>query len=41
LILDRCGLVDIKQVAPVETAVRVDIDFDERLARIVAGSRPA
>lgn len=41
LILDRCGLVDIKQVAPVETAVKVDIDFDERLARIVAASRPA
>lgn len=41
LILDRCGLVDIKQVAPVETALKVDIDFDERLARIVAGSRPA
>ena len=41
LILDRCGLVDLKQVAQVETAVKVDIDFDERLARIVAASRPA
>jgi hypothetical protein len=41
LILDRCGLVEIKQATQVETAVKVDIDFDERLARIVAASRPA
>jgi hypothetical protein len=43
IILDRCGLVELptKQVAQVETAVRVDVDFDERLARIVAASRPA
>jgi len=43
IILDRCGLVELptKQAAQVETAVRVDVDFDERLARIVAASRPA
>lgn len=41
LILDRCGLVEVAtKAAPVqETAIRVDVDFDERLARIVAGSR--
>jgi len=42
LILDRCGLVELpSKQAPMETAVKVDIDFDERLARIVAASRPA
>lgn len=43
LILDRCGLVELpsKQAPATETAVKVDIDFDERLARIVAASRPA
>jgi len=43
IILDRCGLVELptKQAAQVETAVRVDVDFDERLARIVAGTRTA
>jgi hypothetical protein len=43
IILDRCGLVELptKQTAQVETAVRVDVDFDERLARIVAGTRTA
>jgi hypothetical protein len=43
LILDRCGLVEIaKGTAPAqETAVRIDVDFDERLARIVAGTRTA
>lgn len=41
LILDRCGLVELpsKQAPATETAVKVDIDFDERLARIVAASR--
>jgi len=40
LILDRCGLVDIaKQVQHTESVVRVDVDFDERLARIVAANR--
>jgi hypothetical protein len=42
IILDRCGLVELPtKTAQVETAVRVDVDFDERLARIVAASRPA
>ena len=42
IILDRCGLVELPtKQAQVETAVRVDVDFDERLARIVAASRPA
>jgi len=40
IILDRCGLVELPtQKAPAETAIRVDVDFDERLARIVAGTR--
>jgi len=43
LILDRCGLVEIAKGTPQaqETAVRIDVDFDERLARIVAGTRTA
>lgn len=42
LILDRCGLVEVAtKAAPVETAIRVDVDFDERLARIVAAQRPS
>lgn len=40
LVLDRCGLVDVKpSVTTQETVVKVDVDFDERLARIVAGQR--
>ena len=40
LVLDRCGLVDVKpSVTMQETVVKVDVDFDERLARIVAGQR--
>ena len=41
LILDRCGLVEIapKSSQITETAIKVDIDFDERLARIVAANR--
>lgn len=41
LILDRCGLVEVatKAASVQETAIRVDVDFDERLARIVAGQR--
>jgi hypothetical protein len=41
LILDRCGLVEVatKSSATQETAIKVDIDFDERLARIVAANR--
>ena len=40
-ILDRCGLVDDQSTGSEATMVAVDIDFDERLARIVAGSGPA
>lgn len=41
LVLDRCGLVEIASKTNIvqETAIRVDVDFDERLARIVAASR--
>ena len=41
LVLDRCGLVEVatKAQAATETVVKVDVDFDERLARIVAGQR--
>lgn len=40
MILDRCGLVTVnsKQSGDNVAAVKVDIDFDERLARIMAGS---
>jgi transposase-like protein len=40
MILDRCGLVTISAKQPTDAvaAVKVDIDFDERLARIMAGS---
>lgn len=37
-ILDRCGLVQVERTGAA-AAVSVDIDFDERLARIVAGGR--
>jgi hypothetical protein len=37
-ILDRCGLVQVERTGAV-AAVSVDIDFDERLARIVAAGR--
>lgn len=41
LVLDRCGLVEAKPSSTTthETVVKVDVDFDERLARIVAGQR--
>jgi hypothetical protein len=41
LVLDRCGLVEVatKAATTTETVVKVDVDFDERLARIVAGQR--
>ena len=38
VILDRCGLVSGPGSAGNATAVAIDIDFDERLARIVAKS---
>ena len=38
-ILDRCGLVERSGSTESTAMVAVDIDFDERLARIVAGSR--
>jgi len=36
VILDRCGLVEKAGSAGQSIAVAVDVDFDERLARIVA-----
>ena len=36
-ILDRCGITPTKEAAETRVGVTVDIDFDERLARIVAG----
>jgi transposase-like protein len=39
-ILDRCGMANVANNDINTVAVAVDIDFDERLARIVAGSRP-
>ena len=36
-ILDRCGMVSTPEST--QTAIAVDIDFDERLARIVAGAK--
>ena len=39
VILDRCGLVQVERTGAPVAAVSVDIDFDERLARIVAGGR--
>lgn len=38
-VLDRCGLVSSDNPAGNAAAVAIDIDFDERLARIVAGTR--
>ncbi len=38
VILDRCGLISGPESGQT-TAIAVDIDFDERLARIVAGNR--
>lgn len=37
-ILDRCGIVSTPRTAPDTPGLTVDIDFDERLAKIVAGS---
>ena len=36
-ILDRCGITPATEAAETRVGVTVDIDFDERLARIVAG----
>ena len=36
-ILDRCGITPAVESAETRVGVTVDIDFDERLARIVAG----
>jgi hypothetical protein len=38
-ILDRCGLVQVERSESAAAAVSVDIDFDERLARIVAAGK--
>ena len=38
-ILDRCGMVTGRDQEQSAVAVSVDVDFDERLARIVAASR--
>ena len=37
-ILDRCGITPQSESAETRVGVTVDVDFDERLARIVAGS---
>ena len=39
VILDRCGLVSGQSNNQETVRVAVDVDFDERLARIVAGTR--
>jgi len=36
-ILDRCGITPQTESAETRVGVTVDVDFDERLARIVAG----
>ncbi len=38
-ILDRCGITPASRSADATVAVSIDVDFDERLARIVAGSK--
>ena len=38
-ILDRCGITPAQVGDASTVAVSIDVDFDERLARIVAGSR--
>ncbi len=38
-ILDRCGITPDVNVASTQVGVTVDVDFDERLARIVAGAK--
>lgn len=40
-ILDRCGILPEAQTGANQVAIAVDIDFDDRLARIVAGVAPA
>ena len=37
-ILDRCGITPQSESTEARVGVTVDVDFDERLARIVAGS---
>jgi|TARA_R110000824_G_scaffold104465_1_gene247982 transposase-like protein len=37
VVLDRCGLVEVAGKSDSTPSIAVDIDFDERLARIVAG----
>ena len=38
-ILDRCGITPAQSNDQSTVAVKVDVDFDERLARIVAGAQ--
>ena len=38
-ILDRCGITPANRSADAAVEISVDVDFDERLARIVAGSK--
>tara|TARA_A100000172_G_scaffold1946_2_gene1382 strand:- start:857 stop:1384 length:528 start_codon:yes stop_codon:yes gene_type:complete len=38
-ILDRCGITPHQSTDQTTVAVSVDVDFDERLARIVAGAQ--
>ena len=38
VILDRCGITPAGPETQTATAITVDVDFDERLARIVAGT---
>ena len=38
-ILDRCGITPAQSTDQSTVAVSVDVDFDERLARIVAGAQ--
>lgn len=39
VILDRCGITPESAAGGAAVAVSIDVDFDERLARIVAGSK--
>ena len=38
-ILDRCGITPAQSTDQTTVAVSIDVDFDERLARIVAGAQ--
>lgn len=39
VILDRCGITPVTRGGDATVAITVDVDFDERLARIVAGAK--